>query len=181
MMTLRISIIFFTAMALLFNVSCNKEDDPNLVAAKEALQSYLEEIDQDQLQAELAVIDDSLANWGLTDQVLIDEEGGVRYILHEEGKGSSPKLNSYITFHYSGRLMYNGKVFDSGQNLQAFLYYLIFGFQTTLPQVEEGAILTLYIPSVLGYGAEDVKDQWGAVTIPRNSNLIFEIELVNVH
>lgn len=180
-MILRISGILFFALAILFNTSCNKEDDPNLVAAREALQSFIDGLDQTQLQSELAVIDDSLANWGLSDQVLIDEQGGVRYILHDEGRGSHPELNSYITFDYSGRLLHNGEEFDSGQNLQAFLYYLIAGFQTTLPQVEEGAILTLYIPSVLGYGSEDVKDQLGAVTIPRNSNLIFEIELVNVH
>lgn len=168
-------------LALMLNTSCNKEEDPNLIAAKEALQEYIDGLDQSKLQAELAVIDDSLANWGLSDQVLIEEQGGVRYILHDEGGGSHPELNSYITFHYSGRLLHNGTEFDAGENLQAFLYYLIVGFQTTLPQVKEGAVLTLYIPSLLGYGDQDVKDQLGAVTIPKNSNLIFEVELVNVH
>jgi FKBP-type peptidyl-prolyl cis-trans isomerase len=39
----------------------------------------------------------------------------------------------------------------------------------------------LYIPSGLGYGPNDVKNQnTGDIVIPKNSNLIFEIQLDNV-
>jgi hypothetical protein len=165
---------------LFFLPSCLPDNDPVLESAQNNLAVFLEQIDQEILDAELAVIDDSLEAWGLIDEVLIDEQGGVRYIVHSAGSGKNPRLNSFIAFDYSGKLLYNQQEFDSGEALEAYLYQLIAGFQTTLPQVKKGTVMTMYIPSTLGYGDQDVTDGEGNSIIPAHSNLIFELELHEV-
>ena len=167
--------------SLLLITACSKEEElSDLEAAEATLTSYLNNIDQNRLTAELAVIDDSLAARGLSDQVLIDTLGGVRYILKQNGTGPKPDLISIITFNYSGRLLKTGFKFDSGNEFTSYLNNLIPGYQTVFPDLSEGSKVTMYIPSLLGYGPQVIKDQQGNVKIPAYSHLVFEIELVEV-
>jgi FKBP-type peptidyl-prolyl cis-trans isomerase len=159
--------------------SCSNEDERELKEVQAYLDDFLAATDQNQLALELQVIDDSLEIWGLTDQVLI-EPNGVRYIIHEQGTGQKPVLNNTIRIKYVGKLLSSAVEFDSSESLDLILYALIAGFQTSLPLIPEGSVFTLYIPSVYGYGAQDVKDQSGNVLIPKKSNLIFDIEFHDI-
>jgi FKBP-type peptidyl-prolyl cis-trans isomerase FkpA len=51
---------------------------------------------------------------------------------------------------------------------------LIVGWQKGLPLISSGGKITLYIPPSLGYGSA------AAGSIPANSILIFDIELISV-
>jgi FKBP-type peptidyl-prolyl cis-trans isomerase len=169
--------ILLAAFFFLFS-GCNKEVAETLTA-QDLLDGALKNVDQAQLQADLKVIDDSLAMWGLTD-VILTEPQGVRYKIDALGNGEKPILENVVWIKYSGKLLSTGEEFDAGDKLETYLYRLIAGFQTTLPLIPNGSTITLYIPSGLGYGSNDVLDNSGKVAIPKNSNLIFDIELFGV-
>ncbi|MCU0369158.1 MAG: FKBP-type peptidyl-prolyl cis-trans isomerase [Cyclobacteriaceae bacterium] len=54
----------------------------------------------------------------------------------------------------------------------------LYAFQVGLPKLPEGSKATLYIPSGLGFGTDALTS--GGITVPANSNLIYEVELVKV-
>ena len=76
---------------------------------------------------------------------------------------------------YKGYLT-NGTCFDSTKtSLPTFtLGQLIVGWQKGIPLIKAGGAIRLFIPPSMGYGSNTVGP------IPANSNLIFEIKLVDV-
>lgn len=105
-----------------------------------------------------------------------EKEDGL-FIVHEIlGSGSSPTLDQNVKLFYKGYLT-NGEVFDETETDTADfpLGSLIDGWQLGLPYMKEGGSSILLLPSALGYGNRDVGD------IPKNSVLIFEIDLIEVH
>jgi FKBP-type peptidyl-prolyl cis-trans isomerase len=171
--------VCLTAIAAsLFFTSCIKETEPP--SAQEQLDAELRGIDQAKLESDLKIIDDTLQRRQLTAEAE-KEPHGVRYIVHTQGTGPKPTLNSSLKFKYTGKLLSTGKVFDSGTTTDPVaLSLLIVGWRTTLPLLNEGADVTLYIPSQLGYKAQPRTDAAGNIVIPANSNLEFRIELLDV-
>lgn len=110
---------------------------------------------------------------------IITLESGIQYEVLKEGNGKqiSSSSKESITIHYHGTLT-NGSVFDSslekGKSITLKLTGVIKGWQEVIPLMEEGEKIRAYIPPYLGYGNQ----QRG--TIPPNSILIFEIELIKV-
>lgn len=101
------------------------------------------------------------------------------YEIVQVGTGITPGLCSNVIVQYTGKLA-NGNVFDS-KNAAAFtLGSLIEGWKIGLPLIKKGGTIRLYIPPTLGYGSVDVKDGSGAVVVPANSILIFDITLSDV-
>lgn len=99
-------------------------------------------------------------------------ESGLYYIIEKQGTGSFPKDSSIVTVNYTGKLL-NGKVFDQG--LETFpLKNLIDGWKEGLKLFKPGGKGTLFIPSALAYGDKKV------ASIPPNSVLIFEVELIYI-
>jgi FKBP-type peptidyl-prolyl cis-trans isomerase len=90
-----------------------------------------------------------------------------------------------IVINYSGKLA-NGTEFDSSYKRgQPFVFQIgigqvIAGWDEGLIGVKKGDKKTLTITPDKGYGAEDVKGQDGKVIIPKNSTLIFDVEVVEV-
>lgn len=131
----------------------------------------LHQIHAQQLMKDITAIDDSLAGWGIQAE---EHPSGVRYVL-EQGTGDQPTLANQVTVNYNGRLLGKETSFDSGLSRTFALNNLIIGWQAVLPLVQEGGSVTLYIPSSLGYG----KNGSGSA-IPANSNLVFDIDLLEV-
>jgi len=100
---------------------------------------------------------------------------GLYYIILNEGTGTTPTLTSDIKVNYKGYLT-DSTVFDeTTTDYRIFtLYELISGWQEGLQYTKEGGKIMLFVPSNLGYGANTKG------TIPANSVLIFEIELLDV-
>jgi FKBP-type peptidyl-prolyl cis-trans isomerase FkpA len=99
---------------------------------------------------------------------------GVFYVIESAGTGAKPKPCSYINAVYTGKLT-NGYVFDQGSFPQPYeLTGMIRGWTNTLPLIQNGGKIHLYIPPTLGYGNTAV------ATIPPNSILIFDIQLTSV-
>ena len=109
---------------------------------------------------------------------------GVYYIVNQAGTGAKPNKGDNVEVQYTGKLM-NGKVFDSSLTnqqskgkpvkFQVGVGMIIPGWEEGIMQFAKGTKGTLLIPSGMAYGM-----QGAPPTIPANSPLIFDIELVNV-
>jgi FKBP-type peptidyl-prolyl cis-trans isomerase len=104
-------------------------------------------------------------------------ESGLQYEVLEEGDGPKPEATDLVTTHYRGQLV-NGTVFDSsyarGEPATFPLNQVIPGWTEGLQLMSQGASYRFFIPPDLAYGDR------GAGTIPPNSTLIFEVELLDV-
>ena len=99
---------------------------------------------------------------------------GLYYVIDEEGTGARPKSNSDVKVKYKGYFT-NGKVFDQNSaGIEFNLQGVISGWTEGIPLFKEGGKGMLLIPSKLGYGDRSVG------SIPPNSVLIFDIELIEV-
>lgn len=81
---------------------------------------------------------------------------------------------------YSGFLK-DGKLFDSGTNRKFLPSDLVAGFRGGLIGMKVGGRRQFVIPSEQGYGSNSIKEPNGAIKIPRQSTLIFNVELLNLH
>ena len=103
------------------------------------------------------------------------------------GNGVKPKLGQFLQVRYKGKLL-NGEEFDSntkpGQppmQMQLGVTNLIIGFNDALQQMSKGEKAIVYLPSVIGYGAQGGQpNAQGVQVIKPNDNLIFELELLDV-
>ena len=137
---------------LLFLLSCNKED------------SQTEKDDQ--------IIRDYLSENNID---ATKHSSGLYYTITVEGDGNHPNANSEVTVRYKGYLT-DGTIFDQtdGSSTATFgLGLLIEGWKIGIPLLKEGGAGTFFIPSALGYGSQ------GSGSIPANSVIIFDIELVS--
>lgn len=116
-------------------------------------------------------IEDYLEEKNLTAQKTDD---GLYYIIENPGNEVKPKLNSDVKVIYKGYLT-NGTVFDEKTTAIEFnLSAVISGWTRGIPLFGEGGKGKLIIPPCLGYG--DTANG----SIPANSILVFDIELVDV-
>lgn len=96
------------------------------------------------------------------------------------GKGPEAKEGDTVKVHYTGTLP-DGKEFDSSRKRNEPFQFkigqgnVIKGWDQGVPGMKVGEKRKLTIPPSLGYGARGVPG-----TIPANSPLIFEVELVEV-
>lgn len=100
---------------------------------------------------------------------------GFYYKIINNGTGTiTPTINSNVSVKYKGTLT-NGTVFDEATTpISFYLYQVIEGWQKGVPLIKTGGKIILYLPPSLGYGNRAVQ------SIPANSILIFEIELISI-
>lgn len=95
------------------------------------------------------------------------------------GTGVSPTIEDVVLVNYVGKLE-DGTVFDQGQQAPLPLQAMIPGFAEGVTQMKKGGKYVLTIPAAKGYGAEEKRNpQTGEVAIPANSDLVFEVELLD--
>lgn len=103
----------------------------------------------------------------------------VRVTELSPGTGGSPSADDVVLVNYVGKLE-DGSVFDSGERAPLPLEAMIPGFAEGLTQMEKGGKYRLEIPADEGYGAEEKADPaTGKIVIPANSDLVFEVELID--
>ena len=103
---------------------------------------------------------------------------GLQYQIITEGNGKKPSATDKVKCHYEGTLI-DGTLFDSsikrGQPAVFGVNQVIRGWVEALQLMSEGSKWRLFIPSELGYGAQQAGEM-----IPPHSTLIFEVELIEV-
>jgi FKBP-type peptidyl-prolyl cis-trans isomerase FkpA len=103
---------------------------------------------------------------------------GLRVETVAAGTGAPPTAQDVVLINYVGHLG-NGSEFDRGEKVAMPLDGVVPGFSQGLQKMQKGGKYKLTIPSNLGYGAEEKKDSTGKVRIPANSELVFDIELLD--
>ena len=105
---------------------------------------------------------------------------GMFFQIETEGSGKTANICSGISVKYKGQLN-DGTIFDQQIAPVSFnLSELINGWKNGIPLIKPGGRIKLYIPPSLGYGNQVVYDGNGNISVPANSILIFEIDLVAV-
>ena len=151
----------------------------------------MEEHSAKQLAKDIVTIDAFLAEKGIQAE---KTESGLRYVITQPGQGENGKPGQTASVNYSGHTL-EGKFFDSSvkEVAQANGVYnpgrepyepyavtidqsqVIKGWHEALKLMNKGAKATVYIPSPLGYGAQ----QRSEVILP-NTILVFEMEVVDL-
>ncbi len=103
---------------------------------------------------------------------------GLQYQVLRAGTGEYPLATSKVTVHYKGTLM-NGKPFDSsydrGTPTSFEVNSVIPGWTEGLQLMKKGAKYKFFVPFDLAYG-----ERAPGPEIPAYSNLIFEVELLDI-
>lgn len=137
-----------------------------------AMQALMETVSQRQIQAGK----DFLTANKKKDGVQVTESG-LQYRVMNAGSGASPKENSQVTVHYTGKLI-DGTVFDSSVGSEPAtlgVNQVIPGWTEALQRMKVGDKWELVIPSQLAYG-----EAGRPPVIGPNSVLVFEVELLEV-
>lgn len=108
---------------------------------------------------------------------VITTESGLQYEVLTAAEGAKPGPTDQVTTHYEGRLL-DGTVFDSSyerdETATFGLNQVIPGWTEALQLMSPGAKYRLYVPSAMAYGPQ------GRPSIPPNSTLIFDVELISI-
>jgi FKBP-type peptidyl-prolyl cis-trans isomerase len=137
-----------------------------------AFELVMEKRNEEQRQAEAEFFAETGKKPGIT-----VTESGLRYEVITEGTGAKPGPADTVRVNYEGTFT-DGTVFDSsyarGEPAEFSLSGVIPGWTEGIQLMSEGAKYKLYVPSDLGYGPG------GYGSIPPNSPLIFEVELIAI-
>ena len=137
----------------------------------EKMQNKMNNNIEEQLIIDAQIIDQYLVDKNIE---AINTASGLRYVISEAGSGPNAPVGSSAKVRYTGMLL-DGTTFDSGE--YAFNLgqgQVIRGWDEGIGYFNKGAKGTIYIPSALGYGPNG-----SGGTIPPNSILIFDIELLD--
>jgi len=131
----------------------------------------------------IAIAAAGIGAWYFYSQSTGDSEvatsSGLRYVDINVGSGATPTPGKSVRVHYTGTLE-DGTKFDSSVDRnQPFEFVfgvgqVIKGWDEGLATMRPGGKRKLIIPSSLGYGST------GAGSIPGNSTLYFDVELLSV-
>ena len=142
---------------VMFVISC-KKDDPCVPPASKAPES------------ETNALRTMLDNQNIT---FTEDSRGFFFHVTQSVDGEKPDLCSTVSVNYVLKLM-NGNVIEANNDISFRLTGLITGWQMGIPLIGKGSTIILYLPPSLAYGNQ------ASGSIPANSNLIFEIELLDV-
>lgn len=126
---------------------------------------------------EQAIIDENIILEYISDNNLnaVATGSGLYYVIDSQGNGASCNSNSTVRVAYSGYFT-NGEVFDESgsEGIEFPLQGVIKGWTEGIPYFKEGGSGKLLLPSALAYGTT------GSGSIPPNTVLIFDVELIEV-
>lgn len=98
---------------------------------------------------------------------------GLGYTELRAASGPKAGPTDYVLVNYIGYLAATGQVFDQAMTTPMTIDGVIPGFGEGLKMIPRGAIWRFCIPAALGYGKA------GAGPIPADSDLVFQVELVD--
>jgi len=152
------------------------EQKLSLEQSQQIIKTYLTDLQKKQKQDNLIEANEFLEDNRAKANVVV-LPSGLQYEILREGKGLSPTRTNKVRTHYKGTLL-DGTTFDSsydrGEPISFGVGQVIKGWQEALQLMKPGSKWKLFIHPDLGYGERATN------SIPANSLLIFEIELLNI-
>ncbi|KQR86221.1 FKBP-type peptidyl-prolyl cis-trans isomerase [Sphingomonas sp. Leaf343] len=105
---------------------------------------------------------------------VVTTASGLQYKVLKPGAGAKPTNTDVALINYEGKLL-NGSTFDKSQQPTPMpVAGVVPGFSEALKLMPKGAKYRVWLPAALGYG-----DKSPSPSIPANSTLVFDIELVD--
>lgn len=98
---------------------------------------------------------------------------GLGYTMLRPATGPMPAETDYVLVNYIGYLAETGVVFDQGMQAAFPVNGVIPGFSQGLQMLPKGGVGRFCVPAAMGYGDE------ASGPIPANSDLVFQVELVD--
>ncbi len=98
---------------------------------------------------------------------------GLGYTMLRPGSGAKPTQNDVSLVNYIGYLATTGAVFDQGMRSPLPVNGVIPGFSQGLQMLARSGVARFCIPAAMGYGSQ------ASGPIPANSDLVFQVELVD--
>lgn len=98
---------------------------------------------------------------------------GLGYTMLRPATGPTPAQTDYVLVNYIGYLAATGAVFDQALGAAFPVSDVIPGFSEGLRMVAKTGVARFCVPAAMGYGAES------SGPIPANSDLVFQVELVD--
>lgn len=115
---------------------------------------------------------------------VVNDTTGIRYTITQEGTGAQPtwysKVKIKLTFKALSdptKVLLTDSFEPTAQMFSRVVDYPQ-GIRIGLLRMKEGSKATLYIPSSYGFGTGGYKDE--TATIPANTNLIVDVELIDI-
>lgn len=105
---------------------------------------------------------------------------GLVYMIVDPGTGEKPISGDNLKVHYRGTFRLSGEQFDSSYDRNQTMDFtfkiqrMVPGFEEGLAMLAKGGKAKIFIPYYQGYGAS------GRGTIPPYSDLVFDLEMVNI-
>ncbi|MBL7753029.1 MAG: FKBP-type peptidyl-prolyl cis-trans isomerase [Chitinophagaceae bacterium] len=140
---------------LLIQIGCKKKENCDAVTIQAP-------------ESEITTLRNHLTTYGIT---ATEDYRGFFYVIINPGGSDKPSVCDDVKVNYVGRFL-NGTVFDQANGASFGLQKLIVGWQEGIPLIGAGGKIRLYLPPTLAYGSS------GSGSIPANSNLIFDIDLL---
>ena len=155
----------------------DEEIQSTLINFRQEFQKKQREIAQRKAQ-EAAEEEEAFLAESASKEGVVSLPSGLQYKVITPGDGPSPLSTDRVKVHYKGTLV-DGSVFDSSydrgppasNNVPGFIK----GWGEALLLMQVGSKWELTIPSKLGYGTRG-----SGGTIPPNSTLLFEVELLAI-
>jgi FKBP-type peptidyl-prolyl cis-trans isomerase len=130
------------------------------------------------LAQDIVTIDEYLATNSID---AVKDSTGVRYVITNPGTGSLPTWYTKVKFNYTGRVMLTNAQFFDGTSqpdagFDSRMIDFINGIKVGLSKVGAGGKITIYVPSGLAFGPSESTQS----PVPANSNVVYEIEVVEL-
>jgi len=161
------------------------------LSCEEECENTRGECPEEQLAKDVSIIEEYIEENNLEANRLPSYD--LFYIIEEEGSGDKPVNGQKPEVNYVGKFL-DGEVFDtsiesvakdagiynSSRTYEPFSFELgqrqvILGWDVGIKLINEGGKATLILPSYMAYGPR------GSSSIPPNTVLLFEVELVNIN
>lgn len=109
----------------------------------------------------------------------VEDVNELQVIDTVEGSGDTVQPGATITAHYTGALCKDGTIFQSSHDMGRPITFpldgVIAGWGEGVPGMKVGGTRRLIIPAAKAYGSQSPSP-----SIPPNSDLVFDIELVSI-
>ena len=110
---------------------------------------------------------------------------GLKYVILQQGTGARPAKNAQVRVNFTGKFK-DGHIFDTSAldrkpiKVRLGRGEIIPGWEEILPLMQTGTKLVMVVPAQLGYGDKGLLSDDDGYKVPPGSDLIFEMELVEI-